>query len=112
MNFGNYYICVISIHFDFTTISISFWKPVYLEVAHSLDTDSCINAIRRFTCRRGQVKILRSDNGTNFVAAEKELRKAVENLNQTKIQNTMTEKGVKWMFNTPAAFGSHLPDIQ
>ncbi|XP_059918445.1 uncharacterized protein LOC132465721 isoform X2 [Gadus macrocephalus] len=43
-------------------------RAVHLEVAHSLNTDSCINAIRRFICRRGQVKEIRTDNGTNFVS--------------------------------------------
>ena len=33
-------------------------RAVHLEIAYSLDTDSCSNAIRRFTCRRGQVCIL------------------------------------------------------
>lgn len=73
----------------FTCLTV---RAVHIEIAHSLDTDSCINVIRRFIARRGQVKIMRSDNGTNFVAAEKEL-----------IQNTMTEKLIKWIFNTPAA---------
>lgn len=90
----------------FTCLAV---RAVHIEIAHSLDTDSCINAIRRFLCRRGQVKSIRSDNGTNFVAAEKELHKALESLNQTKIQNNMTEKGIKWIFNTPAA--SHQGDI-
>lgn len=49
-------------------------RAVHIEVADSLDTDSCINAIRRFICRRGQVTIMRSDNGTNFVAVEKEIK--------------------------------------
>lgn len=52
-------------------------RAVHLEVANSLSTDSCINAIRRFTCHRGQVGCLRSDNGTNFVGAERELREAL-----------------------------------
>lgn len=26
-------------------------RAVHLEVAHSLDTDSCINAVRRFICK-------------------------------------------------------------
>lgn len=40
-------------------------RAVHIEVANSLDTDSCTNALRRFTCRRGQMKHIRSDNGTN-----------------------------------------------
>lgn len=34
----------------------------YLEEAASLDTDSYINALRRFIARRGQDKKIRSDN--------------------------------------------------
>lgn len=78
-------------------------RAIHIEVAHSLDTDSCINALRRFICRRGQVSIMRSDNGTNFVSAERELREALKDLNQKRITDAMTEKGIKWIFNTPAA---------
>lgn len=46
---------------------------------------------------------LRSDNGTNFIGAEKELRKALADLNQNKIQKTLAHKGIKWSFNPPAA---------
>ena len=53
--------------------------------------------------RRGQVKIMRSDNGTNFVAAEREIREALQNLTQKRIADAMMEKGVKWIFNAPAA---------
>ncbi|XP_065939453.1 uncharacterized protein [Magallana gigas] len=42
-------------------------RAVHLEVAASLDTDSYINALRRFIARRGQVKKIRSDNGTLLV---------------------------------------------
>ncbi|XP_030227414.1 uncharacterized protein LOC115554725 isoform X3 [Gadus morhua] len=50
-------------------------RAVHLEVAHSLNTDSCINAIRRFICRRGQVKEIRTDNGTNFVSTNRLFKK-------------------------------------
>ena len=39
-------------------------RAVHIEVANSLDTSSCINALRRFISSRRQVKRLRSDNGT------------------------------------------------
>ncbi|TWW61445.1 hypothetical protein D4764_04G0000920 [Takifugu flavidus] len=53
--------------------------------------------------RRGQISIMRSDNGTNFVGAEKELREAVKNLDQSEMEKTMQERGIKWIFNSPAA---------
>lgn len=84
----------------FTCLAI---RAVHIEIADSLDTSSCINAIRRFISRRGQVSIMRSDNGTNFVGAEKELRVAIESLNELKIEKTLQQKGIKWMFNSPAA---------
>lgn len=80
-------------------------RAVHLEVAHTLDTDSCIHALRRFICRRGQVSSLRSDNGKNFIGSERELREALSGLNQDKIQSAMLQRGIKWYFNPPA--GSH-----
>lgn len=71
-------------------------RAVHLEVSQSLDTSSCINAIRRFVSRRGQVSVLRSDNGTNFIGAERELREALKDLNQSKIQESMLK-----MFHFP-----------
>jgi len=49
-------------------------RAVHLEVAASLTADSFIMAFRRFTAVRGQVSICYSDNGTNLVTGEKELR--------------------------------------
>lgn len=66
-------------------------RALHIEVSHTLDTNSCINAIRRFMCRRGQVTLVRSDNGTNLVGAERELRAAIQEMDQNKIQNTVTK---------------------
>lgn len=70
-------------------------RAAHLEVAYSLDTDSCINSLCGFICRRGQVSHLRSDNGTNFVSTEGELRKVFADLNQNKIQKTLAYQGIK-----------------
>ena len=84
-------------------------RAVHLEVAHSLDTDSCINALRRFIARRGQVKLIRSDNGTNFVGANRELREEIKKWNQSKIADALNQHGIKWEFNPPA--GSHFGGV-
>lgn len=78
-------------------------RAVHLEVAYTLDTDSCIHALRRFICRRGQVKHIRSDNGTNLVGAYAELKKALMSLNERKIQEALLPDGIEWSFNPPAA---------
>lgn len=51
----------------FTCLTV---RAVHVEVAHSLDTDTFINALQRFICRRGRPEVIRSHNGTNFVGAE------------------------------------------
>lgn len=78
-------------------------RAIHLEVAHSLDTDSCISAIRRFICRRGPVAHFRSDNGTNFTGAEKELKRAIADLNHRSIEKALIHDNIKWTFNPPAA---------
>ena len=86
----------------FTCLSI---RAIHIEVAHSLDTESFINALRRFVSRRGTPEEIRSDNGGNFVKGEKELREAIEGWNQQKIHESLLQKDIKWIFNPPA--GSH-----
>lgn len=81
-------------------------RAVHLEVASSLDTNSCINAIRRFLYRRGTVQIIRSDQGTNFTGAQKELQQTWEELNHDKIGRNHLQDGIKWIFN-PASGAHH-----
>ena len=49
-------------------------RAVHLETAISLDTSSFLNAYRRFIGRRGPVRQLRTDCGTNFVGSKTELQ--------------------------------------
>ena len=53
--------------------------------------------------RRGCVSHIYSDNGTNFVGADKELRKALEDWNQHRIAACLQQKEIDWHFNTPTA---------
>ena len=56
-------------------------RAIHIEIAHSLDTDPFISAMRRFIARRGRPQVVRSDNGTNFHAGERELRAALDGWN-------------------------------
>lgn len=46
-------------------------RAVHLELAHSLSGESCVRCIQNFANRRGIPRVIRSDNGTNFVWASK-----------------------------------------
>ena len=78
-------------------------RAVHIELAHSLTTDSFVNALRRFVSRRGEVREIRSDNGTNFVGAERELREEIDKWNQQQIHEAMLQHHIKWKFNPPGA---------
>ena len=90
----------------FTCLTV---RAVHIEVAHSLDTSSFINALRRFIARRGSPRVIRSDNGTNLTSGEKELREAIGGWNESKIGEFLLQKEVRWVFNLPAA--SHMGGI-
>ena len=68
-----------------------------------LSTESFILALRRFRARRGNPSTIRSDNGTNFVGAEKELAQALKELNQSKITEELSNHEIEWNFNPPAS---------
>ena len=53
-------------------------RAVHIEVVPSLDTNSCVMGVERFIARRGTPTTIMSDNGTNFVGAQKELLACVE----------------------------------
>ena len=78
-------------------------RAVHLEIAHSLDTQSCLQALQRFIGRRGSPRDVYSDNGSNFVGAARELKEAISKWDQSLINKTLCQKGISWHFNPPAA---------
>ena len=62
-----------------------------------------MNAFTRMTARRGWPKKMVIDNGSNFVAADREIRELVAELDQEQIRRTTANKGVEWYWNPPAA---------
>ena len=84
----------------FTCLKI---RAVHIELAENMETDSFILCLRNFIGRRGQPSDIYSDNGTNFVGAERELREGFKRLDQEKIENFLTKGMTQWHFNPPYA---------
>ena len=83
-------------------------RAVHLEVVHSLDTDSCTMALRRFFSRRGRPSVIISDNGTNFVGSCREMKAELQTLGKEMAEN-LSAYEVDWRFNPPAA--SHMGGV-
>ena len=70
-------------------------RAVHLEVAPDLTTASFINALRRFVARRGPVRHIYSDNGTNFVGSERVLKDSIAAWNQQQISQDLRQKEIE-----------------
>ena len=78
-------------------------RAVHIEVAFSLTTDSFINAYRRFVSIRGKVNVLRSDCGTNFIGAEREIRHELDGIDNNKVRAHLMKDACDFKFNVPSA---------
>lgn len=87
-------------------------RAIHLETLNTMETDSFINALRRFINRRGKVGELRSDQGTNFIGARNELTVAKDELHRQQVKNFLVKNDCDWIefnFNVPSA--SHMGGI-
>ncbi|XP_058828395.1 uncharacterized protein LOC131688239 [Topomyia yanbarensis] len=83
----------------FTCLTI---RAVHLEVVHSLSTQSCVMAIRRFVSRRGAPAAFYSDNGTCFKGSSNLLSEQIQSIHAN-CAETFTNARTSWHFNPPSA---------
>ena len=76
-------------------------RAIHIELVPSMDISSCVMAIERFISRRGKPSKTWSDNGTNFVGAEKELLVCIKNWN-AEAPVSLVHKGINWKYNPPS----------
>ena len=87
-------------------------RAIHLEVAKTLETDSFINVLRCFLARRGPVRVLRCDQGTNLVGARNELSEAVKEMDQGNVREFLVNKECDWIeFQTNVSSASHMGGI-
>ena len=84
----------------FTCLTV---RCIHLEIVEASDTDSFINAFRRFTNRRGCPETVYSDCGTNLTGAVNELQEFKSALKKDVITKAAAEMKITWEFNPPAA---------
>ncbi|XP_058449200.1 uncharacterized protein LOC131429170 [Malaya genurostris] len=83
----------------FTCLTI---RAIHLELVHSLSTQSCVMAIRRFVARRGSPSDFYSDNGTCFRGASNLLVEQIRAIH-VDCAVTFTNARTNWHFNPPSA---------
>jgi len=80
-------------------------KAVHIELVSDLTTEAFFAALRRFMGRRAVPAHIYSDNGTNFIGANNQLRELyalVESEEfKTRINEFATSKKISWHFNPP-----------
>ena len=87
-------------------------RAVHIETANSLSTDSFINTYRRSVGRRGPVRQLRFDLGTNFVGARSELEAALAEMNDGKITAELLKEKCDWVtFKMNPTHASHMGGV-
>ena len=78
-------------------------RAVTIELLYQMDTSACINALRRFIARRGPPEVIFSDNGTNFLGADRELKEALKELKNDRLLGYLAAEDIEWEFIPPAA---------
>lgn len=77
-------------------------KAVHIETVSNLTTEAFLAALKRFIARRGKVCNLYSDNGTNFVGANRELKElyllARSDEHNNRLTTKLANKGINWRF--------------
>ena len=77
-------------------------RAVFLELVPLLSSLDFLLSLRKFIALYRQPTVIHSDNGTNFVGAERELREAVEALHASgDIPAFMEKAGIEWNFQPP-----------
>ena len=77
-------------------------RAIHLEIVSSMDTSACVAGNERFIARRGMPNVIWSDNGTNFVGAEKEFLEVTCRWNDY-APAALVSTDIRWKFNPPSA---------
>ena len=72
-------------------------RAIHLESTNNLETDSFIQALRRFIARRGKVRQITCDHGKNFLGAKNELSRCFKEIDHNKISDFLLAQSCDWI---------------
>ncbi|GFV77696.1 integrase catalytic domain-containing protein [Trichonephila clavipes] len=80
-------------------------RAIHLEILSDLTSDAIIATLKRFMSRRGKCSKIFTDNATNFVGANSQLKVFYKTLNfpDQNLAAYLTEEGIEWNFIPPRA---------
>ena len=78
-------------------------RALHCELATDASTMEFLQVLRRFFSYRGYPKLLISDNGSQMVGAERELRFMIQGWDNSQLKEFCADRGMKWQFTTPLA---------
>ncbi|GFU02373.1 integrase catalytic domain-containing protein [Trichonephila clavipes] len=84
--------------FQIVGIDFTVTRAVHLELVSDMSTKCFLLALRRFLARRGNCKVIYSDNARTFKASERELAYFANILKDSEFQNFVADKGIHWKF--------------
>ena len=73
-------------------------RAVHLDLSKDYSTNSFLQVMRRFASVRGWPKRVHSDHGTQLVAASKELKETVQELDWRALQEHGIKHKLEWSF--------------
>ena len=78
-------------------------RAVYIDIVPDYSTDSFLLALRRFLALNGCPIKMWSDRGSQIMAADKELKQAIVNLDEKVISEFSSANSFDWKFSAPEA---------
>ncbi|XP_071578330.1 uncharacterized protein [Temnothorax nylanderi] len=82
-------------------------KALHIELVYDCTAETFLHALKRFISRRGKPSDIYSDNGTNFVGANKELKELRNLLRSQQFENKVVSElsvdRIDWHFIPPSA---------
>lgn len=82
-------------------------ESFHLELVVDCSTTEFMEVLHRYFSIWGYPAVMLSDNGSQMVGAARELREMVEGLDANHLCKFCGEKGIQWIFTTPAVLNQN-----